>query len=251
MQRIGGWNKGKGKVNNMRKETIRVSETDLMFVIAGQLFDQAPNRQPRKSEIIMQKVRDSFRKIADNHNERYTFCVEKDKLYVWFHDLLFAIPEFRELNLTQIEFEKGISVDDENRPPFKFSTRYDVETSESWKYDFIDLDAFIQNVNYEYNRIFNAEHDCYMCIHQDRGSKSTLDCGSSDSCKNCLVNPNLKNNFETCRHPRGEHTFACKYDCPKNRYICCEECKEKDSCEYVCDSKSDDCGQKINQKKNK
>ena len=82
MQRIGGWNKGKGKVNNMRKETIRVSETDLMFVIAGQLFDQAPNRQPRKSEIIMQKVRDSFRKIADNHNERYTFCVEKDKLYV-------------------------------------------------------------------------------------------------------------------------------------------------------------------------
>lgn len=234
----------------MRKETIRVSETDLMFVIAGQLFDQAPNRQPRKSEIIMQKVRDSFRKIADNHNEWYTFGVEKDKLYDWFHDLLFAIPEFRELNLTQIEFEQGISVDDENRPPFKFSTRYDVETSESWKYDFIDLDAFIQNVNYEYERIFTSKQDCYLCIHQ-RGSDSALGCGNGDICKTCSVNPNLKNNYECCRNPRGKYTFACKYDCPRNCYVCCEECDEKESCEFICDSKSAECGQKINEKKNK
>lgn len=234
----------------MRTETIRVNETDLMFVIAGQLYEQAPKRQPRKAEIIMQKVRDSFREKACNRNEWFTVNIPKDKLYDWIHDLMFAIPEFQELNLTQIEFEKGISVDDENRPPLKFSTRYDVETSESWKYDFIDLDAFIQNVNYQYERMFMGEQDCYLCIHQ-RGSDSALGCGDGEICKTCSVNPNLKNHYESCRHPRGKYTFACKYDCQKQCYICCEECEEKESCDYVCDSNSCDCGQKINQKKNK
>ena len=53
----------------MRKETICISEQNLLFVIAGQLFYQAPNRQPRKAEIIMQKARDLFRENAFCDNE--------------------------------------------------------------------------------------------------------------------------------------------------------------------------------------
>lgn len=59
-----------------------------------------------------------------------------------------GIPEFVELNLSQVEFEKGISVNDETWPKFAFTSRYDVNTPESWKNDFIDLDAFIGNVHH-------------------------------------------------------------------------------------------------------
>lgn len=232
----------------MRKETIRISERDLMFVVGGQLFDQAPNRQPRKAETIMQKLRDAFRSEAYNDNEFYTVLVEKDALYNWMKDKLFSIPEFQELNLTQIEFEKGISVDDESRPKYCFTTRYDVYDSESWKSDFIDLDAFVRNVHRRLVNIIDTEEDCFCCIHQDKSCKSALDCGNSDLCKECLVNPNLKNHYECSRYPKGKYTFACKYDCFKNRYICCEECDDKDSCSHKCDADSDLCGNVINRK---
>lgn len=79
----------------MRTKTIAISERDLMFVIAGQLFDQAPNRQPRKSEIIMQKVRDSFRQQAHNDNEYYTINVEEKAFYDWIRDLCLRSQNFR------------------------------------------------------------------------------------------------------------------------------------------------------------
>lgn len=232
----------------MRKETIKISERDLMFVVGGQLFDQAPNRQPRKAEIIMQKLRDVFRSEAYNNNEYYTVTIETDNLYNWLKDKLFSIPEFRELNLTQEEYEKGVSVDDERRPKFAFTSRYDVYDSESWRKDFIDLDAFVQNVHRRLTNIIDTEEDCFCCIHQDKSCKSTLDCGKSDFCKECSVNPNIKNHYEESRKPRGKYTFACRYDCFKSQYICCEECDEKEECNNRCDSISADCGNAINRR---
>ena len=226
----------------MRKDTIRISERNLMFVVAGQLFDQAPNRQPRKAEIIMQKLRDAFRSEAYNDNEYYTVIIEPDNLYGWMKDKLFSIPEFQELNLTQEEYEKGISADDESRPKYCFTTRYDVYDSESWKSDFIDLDAFVQNVHRMLLVLIDTEEDCFGCIRQNKDCVSTLDCGKSDFCKGCSVNPNLENHYEGCRQPRGKFTFACKYNCFKHRYICCEECDEKESCMNKCDGDSEDCG---------
>lgn len=229
----------------MRKETIRVNERDLMFVIAGQMFEQAPNRQPRKSEIIMQKLRDSFRAEAHNENEFYSIAIEPNDLYAWLKDILFSIPEFQELNLTQEEYEQGISVDDEERPKFTFTTRYDVYDYDSWRKDFIDLDAFVQNVHRRLLLVIWSDQDCFCCIHQDRNSESTLNCGNSDVCKVCLVNPNLKNHYEGRREPRGRYTIACKYDCFKGLYICCEECDDKDSCCHRCDGESKSCGNSL------
>lgn len=229
----------------MRKETIRISERDLMFVVAGQLFDQAPNRQPRKAEIIMHKLRDAFRSEANNDNEYYTVTIEPDNLYNWLKDKLFSILEFQELNLTQQEYENGVSVDDDSRPEFAFTTRYDVYDSESWRNDFVDLDAFIRNVCGRLYLIMESDDDCFRCIHQYKNWGSTLDCGESDVCKECSVNPNLKNHYESCREPRGKYTFACKYDCFKNRYICCEECDDREECDRRCNGKSADCGNAI------
>ena len=228
----------------MRQNTILVTERNLLFAIGGQLFDQAPNRQPRKVEIIMQKVRDAFR--ADdkchNDNEFYSMRLPEKGVYQFIKDTLFAIPEFQELNLSQIEYENGVSVDDENRGKYSFVTRYDKYDSDSWKSDFIDLDAFVRNAERMFWTIYGSEQDCFGCINQPINSESTLGCGSSEKCADCLVNPNHTNNYESRRFPKGKYTFACKYDCPKNRYICCEECDEKDDCKDRCSSKSDECG---------
>lgn len=65
----------------MRKQTVSISETNLIFTVAGQLYSQAPNRQPRKADIIMQKFRDAFREIAVSCNEEYFFYISNMKKY--------------------------------------------------------------------------------------------------------------------------------------------------------------------------
>lgn len=221
----------------MRKEVFNLYERDLIKAVGGQLFDQAPNREPRKAEIIMKKLRDSFREKAFNDNEWYTWNVPKEDLYKSVEKLLMDIPEFRDLNLSYIEYESGVTVDDENRPKYDFVSRYDIEGPNSWKDDFIDLDAFIRNVvrNIRDEQIVNG--DCFLCIYEGT---------DSDKCKNCIVNPNLKFNYESGRYPKGDHKFACKYDCYRNFYICCEECNYKDDCKEKCDSNSKICGNAIN-----
>lgn len=54
------------------------------------------------------------------------------------------IPSVRDLNLSKVEREAGISVDDPLRPPFIATSRYDRLKTE---YDFIDLDALAMNVS--------------------------------------------------------------------------------------------------------
>lgn len=235
----------------MREATILVSERNLLFVIAGQLFDQAPNRQPRKAEIIMKKVRDAFRadKRCNNDNEWYSIRLPEKEVYQFIKDMMFSIPEFQELNLSQIEYENGVSVDDENRAKYSFVTRYDKYDSESWKSDFVDLDAFVRNVECVFWVIYDNEQICFGCVNQPINTDSALACGDSEKCKSCSVNPNHTNNYESRRFPKGRYTFACKYDCYKSRCICCEECDDKDSCMYKCDSKSNECGLAINRGK--
>lgn len=219
----------------MRKESICISERNLMFSVGGQLFDQAPNRQPRNAEIIMAKVRDSFRKEANNDNEYYTLRIEEGKLKDFIKNLLLSIKEFEDLNLSQIEYENKISVNDENRPKFSFSTRYDKYDSESWKSDFIDLDAFIGNVINNLYMLKQSNDDCFLCVH-----------GDTEKCNSCNINPKFKNEYECGRQPKGEYTFACKYDCFKSRYICCEECSDKNNCTKKCECNSKECGLAIN-----
>ena len=218
----------------MRKSTIMISERNLMFCIAGQLYDQAPARLPRKVDIIMKKVREKIRTDFFNDNEWYTMRIEEDAAYEYIKNLLMTIPEFEELNLSQIEYEKGIDVNDDSRPKYSFTTRYDVETSESWKNDFIDLDAFIRNVYRRVLQIKDVETDCFCCKHKD-----------TELCKECSINEKLKINYECSRKPKGKYTFACKYDCFKSRYICCEECDEKETCNNRCDGNSSICGLKV------
>ena len=102
----------------MRKEVFCLYERDLMKTVGGQLFDQAPNREPRKAEVIMRKLRDSFREKAYNDNEQYSWNIPAEELYKTVEKLLKDIPEFRDLNLSQIEFVELLK---ENQIQFFFN----------------------------------------------------------------------------------------------------------------------------------
>ena len=137
-----------------------ITEYDLMYVIGGQLFKQAPNSQPRNVEIIMTKFRDKFREKANNHNQFYSLYIEVDHIKDFIEDILLSIPEFRELNLSQIEYENKVSVDDESRAKYRFYTAYDKNDSDSWKNEILDLDAFMQNIMCSLNRTEEDKNDC-------------------------------------------------------------------------------------------
>ena len=225
----------------MRTELIRLYERDLLKAIGGQLFAQSPNGYPRKSETIMKKVRDNFRKEAINDNFHFRMNIPTDELYVYIDRLLKSIPEFEELNLSHNEYYNGVKVHDEDRPSFGFVSSYDVETEESWKDDFVDLDAFVRNVCSNINMIMNYETDCFCCIHNGKED--------SEACKTCVYNINYTNNYESDRTPKGKYTFACKYDCPNGYYIGCNECDKKEDCKFRCKESCRGCSLAINYKK--
>ena len=232
----------------MREKNITLYERNVMRIIGGLLFDMAPNRQPRNAEIIMTKVRDTFREKAYNSNEFYMLVLkdDKDTIYTFIKDMLMNIPEFKDLNLSYNEYNKNISIDDPSRETYKFISMYDKNIEDSWKDDFIDLDAFINNVVYLIMDNIKSK-DCFGCKYypSDR---------NHEFCNTCILKySDLKNNFESERKPRGKYTFACKYNCYKSRYICCEECKDKDTCTQKCESSSTNCNlaiNRINEKKN-
>lgn len=225
----------------MRTELIRLYERDLLKAVGGQLFAQSPNGYPRKSETIMKKVRDNFRKEAINDNFHFRMNIPTDELYVYIDRLLKSIPEFEELNLSHNEYYNGVKVHDEDRPSFGFVSSYDVETEESWKDDFVDLDAFVRNVCSNINMIMNYETDCFCCIHNGKED--------SEACKTCVYNINYTNNYESDRTPKGKYTFACKYDCPNGYYIGCNECDKKEDCKFRCKESCRGCSLAINYKK--
>lgn len=128
-----------------------------VYVIAehtgAALYALAPRHQPRKIEYIMFKFvyrmehHDQVKSHgADGTEKFYYFETDFDGIRTIIHDILFGIREFRELNLTQKEYEAEVDPDDPNRGGFVLTSRYDVYPEDHWKDDFIDLDAAIQNI---------------------------------------------------------------------------------------------------------
>ena len=134
---------------------ILICKQELVGHIAMWLYRLAPKNQPRKADVIMKHVNsriDSVFDIPFKHDTEYKkrdFEDEND-LYRFVDELMKNIKEFRELNLTWQEYEAGIDVDSSDREEgIVFTSMYDVRSSEDWyTKDFIDLDAFVQDVVY-------------------------------------------------------------------------------------------------------
>ena len=134
---------------------ILICKQELVGHIAMWLYRLAPKNQPRKADVIMKHVNsriDSVFDIPFKHDPEYKKRDFEDRndLYRFVDELMKNIKEFRELNLTWQEYEAGIDVDSPDREEcLVFTSMYDVRSSEDWyTKDFIDLDAFVQDVVY-------------------------------------------------------------------------------------------------------
>src|SRR6266571_9111605 len=87
---------------------------------------------PRQAEIVVEKL-----------NKLLPDFFETTDMRAFVSETIDRIPEIRDWNLSQVELERGVKVDDESRPAFIFTSRYDQPKPE---YDFIDIDALKQNI---------------------------------------------------------------------------------------------------------
>ncbi len=132
---------------------ILITNTTMVGHIAMWLYRLAPKHQPRKVDVIMERVNSHIDSVFDTPIKRdpefKTHEFEnRDDLYQFIDELMKNIKEFRELNLTWQEYEAGIDPDSPDREnTIVFTSMYDTRSSEDWyTTDFIDLDAFIQDV---------------------------------------------------------------------------------------------------------
>ena len=116
---------------------------DFIENAVGVIYYLAPYHKPRHMDEIMDGIIENFKVGAKQPLNLYYHDVELKDLYKFISDILMPIDRFRELNLSQREYDAGIKVDDENRQEFVFTSMYtDIPDYD----DFIDLDACIQNI---------------------------------------------------------------------------------------------------------
>ena len=126
----------------------------------------APRNRPRNMDKIMSHVIENAEQACvDVVNNRHLFMTHTE-FSDWLTDMLKSCPDFCNLNLSQNEVDSGVSVDDESRPKYAFTSVYNVETEDSWKNDFIDLDAAIRNI-YDCIIAAHEETDCFLCDHKE------------------------------------------------------------------------------------
>ena len=160
-----------------------VSHKTFIQCVAGVIYRMAPDNKPRELDKIVEYIKDYFWEHADKQTrgkDKNSFtCVEieENKSYEFIHNCLFGCREFQNLNLSQAEIDKGISVDDESRPKWVIGGASDGSHLKSY-YDFIDLDACVRNIN---NLLWNEftnddlfEQKVFLCKKNEKGELELL-----------------------------------------------------------------------------
>ena len=186
-------------------EKVKITKRDVIHTVSGVLYDLAPSHMPRRiDEIIEQCCKFCDERIGDE------FVIRLDEKEVWdfVKDMIYDFKPFRQLNLSQAELDNGITdCDDPNRKggfAACFVAHDDdgnvvgIKTTNDYN-DFIDLDAAVQNIEYELiHRSINST-DCMFCKYA-KEYYSTEPSGC-DECKTCIHNPKYKSNY--VNHPKS------------------------------------------------
>ena len=151
--------------------------------VAGVIYRMAPYNKPRDFDKIVEHIKDYFWEHSDNSlrgidkNDFTCLRIEEDEIYQFIRDCLFGCKEFQNLNLSQEEVDKGILVDDENRPKWVVSGASDGTHLKSY-YEFIDLDACIRNIHMALWQIFTDddlfESKVFLCKKNEKGELELL-----------------------------------------------------------------------------
>ena len=133
--------------------TICVSLEEFIRITTGWIYELAPYHKPRFIDEIVDEIIKRFKADCKSIGTDFFYHeVELKDLYKFIENILMPIDKFRDLNLTQKEYEQGVGVDDPNRPEFHFVSAFDSVPDDD---KFVDLDACIQDIFAEY------EHGAY------------------------------------------------------------------------------------------
>lgn len=217
-------------------EKIKFYYKDVISSIYGVLLEMTPYvDEDRLQDIddillyVIQKFfalgnKDRFPKLRYSRNP--FLYMEDYEFKLWLDETLKSCPQFEKLNLSYNEIEEGIAVDDPYRPEFTFTSGYAEDNEDSWKDDFIDLDAALGNIHYEIMRKLNADKDCITCEYNKEGS---------EKCKTCTLNPNYDNRYHHINRPFGDEIMRwCSKGCPEGIAVCCYDCQKNGDCSERC-----------------
>ena len=138
---------------------ICVSLNEFMRISVGWIYCLAPDHKPRFIDEISDGIITNFKTNCKSiGNDFFYHEIELKDLCKFIENILMPIDKFRELNLSQNEYEKGVKVDDEDRPMFQFISAFS-EIPEKDK--FVDLDACINDIfhSYEHKHFYEWAYD--------------------------------------------------------------------------------------------
>lgn len=136
--------------NNVRKRIL--SSRVFIESAVGVIYAMHPYHKPKDIDDIVEHIIMSMREVAVYKSNNYCQVeLDENNVYDFVDKCLKGCQAFRNLNLSQAEIDKGISVDDEKREKWVIGGASDGSHLKEY-YDFIDLDACIRNI---VNKIFD------------------------------------------------------------------------------------------------
>lgn len=123
---------------------IFISLSDFIRISIGWIYYLAPEHKPRFIDEITDGIITNFKiNCKTIGNDFFYHIIELKDLYKFIENILMPIDKFRELNLSQNEYERGVNVDND----------YLRKMNSVWTYswppennNFVDLDACIQDI---------------------------------------------------------------------------------------------------------
>lgn len=216
-------------MNNKRSnENISFSQSNIVKYTIGNICELAPLNNPRKIESILNHLNQAIQEIGVYFLTSCCITFTESQFKEWLTNTLMNCKEFCELNLTYYQFTNNESTDDVNNSKI-FSSRFDKGNPDSWKSDFIDLDACIQNIVYDVVRKETVQTDCFLCNNKYN---------NADLCRTCTLNPEYDNNYHIDNEPCDDSIprWCGIFECKNSKAICCVDCDEYNTCDDVCSS---------------
>lgn len=181
----------------------------IIMALTGTIYQIAPRYMPRNMNAIVAKFLRAFRQRKETVEclGHYTISGKYNEILPIIQEILFEIPEFQELNLTEREYQYGQAPQDEGKLNVAFTSRYDRDTPLSWYDDFIDLTAVMQNFSrYLWNFIDDDNRTCLDCQYNPKTTP--------EICAHCIKNPMLVDKFESCCKNLNTHTDTVSITIP-------------------------------------
>lgn len=125
------------------------SKSALLSFLALWGIQQSPYDYPKNLLTVLDKFSELLDKDFTQEIETgglWFMKLARKELYTFIDKRLMSIPAFKDWNLSEVERQKGIGVDDPERPSFVGISRFDIGRERDPDVDFIDLEAVVQNM---------------------------------------------------------------------------------------------------------